>query len=62
MRDVIRNFNADRFGSLYPKCKGGPRGPESRNNREDQAQGHGGPCHTRATRQSGKEPTTVTGG
>ena len=22
-RDVIRNFNADGFGSLYPKCKGG---------------------------------------
>jgi transposase len=23
VRDVIRNFNADRFGSLYPKYKGG---------------------------------------
>ena len=23
MRDVIRNFNADGFGSLYPKYKGG---------------------------------------
>jgi transposase len=23
VRDVIRNFNADGFGSLYPKYKGG---------------------------------------
>ena len=23
MRDVIRNFNADGFGSLYPKYRGG---------------------------------------
>ena len=23
VRDVIRNFNADGFGSLYPKSKGG---------------------------------------
>jgi transposase len=23
VRDVIRNFNADGFGSLYPRCKGG---------------------------------------
>ena len=25
VRDVIRNFNADGFGSLYPKYKGGTR-------------------------------------
>jgi hypothetical protein len=24
VRDVIGNFNADGFGSLYPKYKGGP--------------------------------------
>jgi hypothetical protein len=24
VRDVVRNFDADRFGSLYPKYKGGP--------------------------------------
>jgi hypothetical protein len=23
VRDVIRNFNADGFGSLYPRCRGG---------------------------------------
>jgi transposase len=28
VRDVIRNFNADGFGSLYPKDKGG-RSPKS---------------------------------
>ena len=25
VRDVIRNFNADGFGSLYPRYKGGRR-------------------------------------
>jgi hypothetical protein len=24
MQDVIRNFNADRFGSLYPQVQGRP--------------------------------------
>ena len=28
VRDVIRNFNADGFSSLYPKCKGGGRPPK----------------------------------
>src|ERR1700685_331752 len=32
VRDVIRNFNADGFGSLYPKYKGGhpPKSPRAR--------------------------------
>jgi len=30
VRDVVRNFDADGFSSLYPKSRGGPQLPRAR--------------------------------
>ena len=40
VRDVIHNFNADGFDSLYPRYRGGhPRGPRPPGRRLDEASG-----------------------